>query len=81
MQEYLETAKRHIFGNHRIKFGLLFPRSCRFHVQRELQIAFFPRYKSKNRYLQRYMCLLRYFDRNPLMHTRASLVYNEMDIF
>ena len=35
----------------------------------------------KNRYLQRYMCLLRYFDRNYMMHTRASLMYNEMDIF
>ena len=28
--------------------------------------------KTKNRYLLRYMCLLRYFHRNPLMHTRAS---------
>ena len=27
------------------------------------------------------MCLLRYFDRNYMMHTRASLMYNEMDIF
>ena len=34
----------------------------------------------KNRYLQRYMCLLRYFDRKYMMHTRASdsLMYNEM---
>ena len=47
--KYLETAKRHIFGNHRIEFGPFFPRSCRFHVQTELQIAFFSRYKSKNR--------------------------------
>ena len=36
---------------------------------------------NKNRYLQRYMCLLRYFDRNYMMHTRASLMYNEMVIF
>ena len=29
---------------------------------------------------QRYMCLLRYFHRNYMMHTRASLMYNEMNI-
>ena len=36
--------------------------------------------KLKKKYLWRYMCLLRYLHRN-LMHTGASLMYTEMNVY
>ena len=57
----------------------IMPTTCR--QQNQKQRGLFCDQRIKNRYLQRYMCLLRYFDRNYMMHTRASLMYNEMDVF